>query len=467
MRKSIRFGLKKKILLFLIPLLACSFTISAYISLLSSRQSLFTVSGEFMNYKMQQLLNYSKSQWTNLRTSGFKDDPLYIDIVHKSIESFAEGTIRKSTEYIFAVDKNGHLVFTTGEINYNEKEGVKLNKGSLHQKNILHDFTISGKKYIGITANIQEFGWDMFLVEEKKSFLKDIVKMTYIQVLLFTVSLAIIIVAVLVVLGIMLGPIDRIRNAIHDISVHKNFSRKVKIEYPDEIGELAYEFNEMTSNLDLAYKKLKKYALDKAIASKNVFLREYETLTVLAHASEYKDPETGAHISRVSSYSLLLSKALGHSNEMQELIYYAAPLHDIGKLGIPDVILLKQDKLTSQEFEIIKTHTTIGHRILTNSSSKYLKAGAVISRSHHEKYDGTGYPDSLRGEEIPILGRIVSIADVFDALTSKRPYKSPWSFERALDYLFDKKGEHFDPYIIELFLNNISEIRRVFESIRE
>ncbi len=287
-------------------------------------------------------------------------------------------------------------------------------------------------------------------------------QMTYLQILTSLISLIIIIVILILYLGIMIGPIQRVRNAIHNITTYKDFSRKVRIEYPDEIGELAFDFNDMTSNLDLAYKKLKKYALDEAIARKEIFIREKETLNVLGNASDYKDPETGAHIARVSKYSLLISQALGQDKAIQDLLYYTAPLHDIGKLGIPDSILLKPGKLSKEEFLIIKTHTTIGFNILKNSSSKYLKAGAIIAKTHHESFDGTGYPNGLKGTDIPVFGRIVNIADVFDALTTKRPYKDAWLFDNTMDYIMDNKNSYFDSDLADLFFKNKKEVKDIY-----
>ncbi|MCD6397896.1 MAG: HD domain-containing protein, partial [Spirochaetaceae bacterium] len=277
----------------------------------------------------------------------------------------------------------------------------------------------------------------------------------------YAISLILISGILILSVDIITGPIKRVRKAIHNITVNKDFSHKVRIEYPDEIGALVFDFNDMTSSLDLAYRKLKKYALDEAVAKKEMFIREKETLIVLGKASDYKDPETGAHIARVSNYSLLISKALGQDNNIQDLIYYAAPLHDIGKLGIPDSVLLKPGKLTDDEFELIKTHTTIGSAILENPSSKYLKAGAVIAKTHHEKIDGSGYPYGLKGEEIPILGRIVSVADVFDSLTTERPYKKAWSIEKTQEYMMSKKGIHFDPELVDLFFKNLPEIIKI------
>jgi len=190
---------------------------------------------------------------------------------------------------------------------------------------------------------------------------------------------------------------------------------------------------------------------------------QFEALEVLSKTAEYKDPETGSHIARVSHYAKMLAAAYGLSEYEQEVVFYAAPLHDIGKVGIEDTILLKPEKLTEEEFDRMKLHSTIGHNILKNSTNPYLYAGAVTAYTHHEKYNGRGYPNSLKGEDIPLYGRIVAIADVFDALTSIRPYKKAWSFEEAIELIEREKGEHFDPTIADLFIQNIDRVREIFE----
>lgn len=464
MEKSVKIGLKGKILLIIIPFLICSFTISAYVSVISSRQNLFTISSQFMRYKIEQLSNYSSSQWNNLQKSSFSNDPVYVNIIEKSIESYAKGMIRKDSEYIFAIDNSGSLIFSTSNINYNQNDLSILNNNS--KNSMLAEFVISEKIYIGLAYYNPVINMYFFVVEDKHTFLKKTQSMTLLQISTFIVSLLLIIIILILSLNNMIGPIQRVRKAIHNINIYKDFSRKLKIEYPDEIGELAFDFNDMTSNLDLAYKKLKKYALDEAISKKEIFIREKETLNVLGNASDYKDPETGAHIARVSNYSLILSKALGQDSTIQDLLFYTAPLHDIGKLGIPDAILLNPGKLSKEEFEIIKTHTTIGFNILKNPSSKYLKAGAIIAKTHHEKFNGTGYPNGLKGTDIPIFGRIVSIADVFDALTTSRPYKEAWSFERTIDLIMEERGKHFDPDLVNLFYQNIPMVKDIYNSFK-
>lgn len=171
--------------------------------------------------------------------------------------------------------------------------------------------------------------------------------------------------------------------------------------------------------------------------------------------------ETREHTLRISHYCKVLAKAVGLNEKLQDLAFYASQFHDLGKLDIADVILLKPEKLSDDEFEIIKTHSRIGYDMLKYTQSGYLKAAAIICYSHHEKYDGSGYPIGLSGEAIPILGRIVAVADVFDALTQERPYNELWSVEDACQLLITEKGKHFDPLLVDLFIENLDEIKSI------
>ncbi len=187
----------------------------------------------------------------------------------------------------------------------------------------------------------------------------------------------------------------------------------------------------------------------------------YEIIKRLSVASEYKDKETGAHIIRMSSYAYLLAKALGINNEESELIRNAAPMHDVGKIGIPDKILLKPGRLDPEEFEIIKTHTTIGAGIIGDHQSDLMKAARIIAISHHEKWDGSGYPKGLKGRKIHKYGRITAIADVFDALTSERPYHEAWPLEKTVDLIKNSKGQHFDADYVDAFLGILDSILEI------
>ena len=181
----------------------------------------------------------------------------------------------------------------------------------------------------------------------------------------------------------------------------------------------------------------------------------------LVMAAEFKDEDTGDHVIRIGEYCPLIAEKLHLSTEFIETIFYAAPMHDIGKIGIPDKILLKPGKLTDSEFEIIKTHTQIGAKLLSQSKSKILQMAEEIALTHHEKFNGRGYPRGLKGTDIPISGRIVAIADTFDALTSKRPYKDPYPPELALAILKRERGEHFDPDVLDIFINFFDRILEI------
>ncbi len=186
-----------------------------------------------------------------------------------------------------------------------------------------------------------------------------------------------------------------------------------------------------------------------------------DTINRLVLAAEYKDEDTADHIVRMSRYSASLAEKSGLAIEQVQNILYAAPMHDIGKIGIPDNILMKPGKLTSEEFELMKTHTNIGANILANSKAEILQLAEKISISHHEKWNGTGYPQGLSGSEIPITGRIVGLADVFDALTTKRPYKRPYSVEVACDIIKKERNQHFDPELVDIFFENLDEIQKI------
>jgi putative two-component system response regulator len=193
-------------------------------------------------------------------------------------------------------------------------------------------------------------------------------------------------------------------------------------------------------------------------ATAAIHSREQELLFRMSRAAEFRDPETGAHIQRMAHYSHLIATRLGLPAEDLSLILQAAPMHDVGKIGIPDHILLKPAKLTPEEFDVMKGHSMLGFELLNGSESQVLQAAASIAISHHEKFDGTGYPYGVAGNSIPLFGRIVAVADVFDALTSERPYKLAWPFDQAIDFLRQGAGQHFDPVCVEAFLACTPEI---------
>ncbi len=235
------------------------------------------------------------------------------------------------------------------------------------------------------------------------------------------------------------------------------------------------EFLARAKNMLRLRKSLKHLAEEVRKATAKIVERERETIFCLARAAEYRDPETGSHIHRMAHYSRHIAACLGLSTEAQDLLLEAAPMHDIGKVGTPDGILLKPGKLTTDEFATMKRHAVIGYEILSSRKFKenqqddgekkelspLLEAGAEIALSHHEKFDGSGYPQGKSGEDIPLFGRIVAVADVFDALTSERPYKKTWEIEKAKQFLREGAGAHFDPRCVEAFLSDWDEVLKI------
>lgn len=202
-------------------------------------------------------------------------------------------------------------------------------------------------------------------------------------------------------------------------------------------------------------------------ATEMIYARERETILRLAKAAEFRDPETGAHILRMAHYSRLIARNLDLSADDQETLLQAAPMHDVGKLGTPDHILLKPGRLTPDEFEIMKRHAVIGHEILKDSASPVLQAAAQIALTHHEKFDGSGYPQGLVGAQIPVFGRIVAVADVFDALTSERPYKNAWELAQAKEFLHEGRGKHFDAACVDAFVQDWDDVLAIRERYRD
>lgn len=183
----------------------------------------------------------------------------------------------------------------------------------------------------------------------------------------------------------------------------------------------------------------------------------------LGMAAEYKDNETGLHVIRMSHFSKVLALAAGYGEAAAEELLNAAPMHDVGKIGIPDAVLRKPGKLDEQEWAVMRQHVEIGAQIIGEHASGLLRTAQRIALSHHEKWDGSGYPNGLSGEDIPLEGRIVAIADVFDALTSVRPYKAAWSVEDAVELLNKERGRHFDPHLVELFIQQLPAILEIKE----
>lgn len=236
-----------------------------------------------------------------------------------------------------------------------------------------------------------------------------------------------------------------------------------------EIGAVDYITKPVVAPIVLARVKnhLKLYNLNRELERKvqertqELVETRFEIIKRLAIAAEYKDNDTGMHIFRIGKYCKIIALNYGFNEDDANLLFEVSSMHDVGKIGIPDSILQKPGKLDYNEFEIVKTHCDIGTKIIGEHDSVLLKIARVIAKQHHEKWDGTGYPDKLKGTEVNIFARIVAVADVFDALTSKRPYKEPWKLDDAIELIKSEAGKHFDPDVVEAFRKGLEDIVKI------
>ena len=246
-----------------------------------------------------------------------------------------------------------------------------------------------------------------------------------------------------------LGAVDYIKKPFDTIEVNARLRTHLKLKIAER------KLKEHNANLEI-----KVAERTKKLQEKNVELQEVkkETIFRLCLAAELRDSDTGNHIKRIQAYTEMIALKCGMSQEDAEQLGLASSMHDLGKIGIPDHILLKPGKLLPEEFEIMKQHTVIGAKTLAEGNSELLRMAHLVALSHHERWDGKGYPQGIKGVKIPIEARIVGLVDAFDAMLSRRPYKEPFSVEKAVSIIVGEKGNHFDPQLVDIFVASLGEI---------
>lgn len=445
--------------LMLLPLVFVVVLLSGVYASLESRAALSQIVNRHLAYKAEQLRDHGYSEWEVITSLELDDQAEYRAAAEKSFRSYAYSLLRTETEQIIAVDSQGELAMLIGldepfnddDLEQEDTKGtIALSEGWFVQE-------ILGETRVGVAFDMEPFNWTVAVTELESTYFSDIenIRNTHIWILLVTTLVLTFLISIFI--GHVVRPVERLTDTIGRITATMDLSKRAQVEFPDEIGTLAHKFNIMISSLQKNYKQLEKTSRAEQAARRTAVEREEETLYVLGRVSDFRDEDTGEHLERIGALAELFSELLGQSRDEQKLIRNSAPLHDIGKVGIPDSLLLKPGKLTAEEFEEIKKHSQLGHDLLKDAKSIYLIEGADIAQTHHERWDGSGYPLGLAGEAIPLSGRIVSIVDVFDALTSSRPYKEAWSHERALALIVEQRGKQFDPQLVDIFKDNFEK----------
>lgn len=258
----------------------------------------------------------------------------------------------------------------------------------------------------------------------------------------------------------LIRPVIALSNTAHKIARTQDYTQQVIIDRDDEIGQLSDAFNTMIGGMDKALDEI-------TTLNHEIEDTQREVVFTMGSIGESRSKETGNHVRRVAEYSKLLALYYGLSEEEAEMLRQASPMHDIGKVAIPDAVLNKPGRFDEEERRIMDTHAALGYEMLKHSSRALLKMAATVAYEHHEKYDGSGYPQRLKGEEIHIYGRITALADVFDALGSDRVYKKAWNDEQIFALFKEERGKHFDPTLIDIFFDHLNEFLTIREQLKD
>jgi HD-GYP domain-containing protein (c-di-GMP phosphodiesterase class II) len=461
-------SLRLKTYLTLLPVVVAAVVASGYLSFLESRQALTRLASRHLAYKAEQLRDYINSEWEVIDSLGLAGDAAYRSAQEESFRSYAYSLLRSDTELVLVLDAGGMPVYRIGALG--AKTLVSSDQGNRIRTDIPPGWfsqEVLGEERVGMAFAFEPYGWTIAVTELRSRFFSEVDGILRRNILILVLALLCASLLTAAYLRHLIGPLERLSGAIARIAGTGDLSLRAPMEFQDEIGALASRFNEMVTSLETQNQRLSEANLAERKARETAVQREVETLFLLGRISDYNDEKTGAHLKRIGALSALFARLLGQGPEEEELLRNSSPLHDIGKIAIPESVLNKPGKLSPGDFEVIKRHTVIGHELLKDSESRYLVQGALIALTHHERWDGGGYPQGLAGGAIPLPGRIVSVVDVFDALVSDRPYKPAWTREAALDYIVSQGERQFDPLLVSLFQSHIADFVEIWEGLRE
>ena len=455
MRSNIR--LRFRLYASVLPLVAVVVLLSGVLATLESREAITRLASRHMTFKAEQLRDYFYNEWTVMQQLGLEKEDVYRGALEASLRSYSLSLLRSRTELILAFNAEGKQVMRVGldalppsaDETPGSSPGIQLTPGWFTEH-------LLGRDRVGVAFELKPLGWTVAVTEVQSTFFSEVRNIQTTNIWILIISVIVVAIFLSIFIAHVTGPVERLTATIGRVAATGDLSQRAEIEFVDEIGTLGASFNSMISSLQASHEQLEATSEAEVRARQLAVAREEETLYLLGRVTDYRDSETGAHLRRIGDLSALMARLIGQTDDEQYLIRNSSPLHDIGKLGIPDAVLLKAGKLDIKEFEIMKHHTWIGYDLLKDARSVYLVEGARIALSHHEKWDGSGYPAGTKGEEIPLSGRIVGIVDVFDALISTRPYKEAWSFERTREYIAGQRGRHFDPHLVDVFLENFA-----------
>lgn len=438
--------LRTRIAVVAIPAAILVILVTATLSFMVAETAVTDLAASMLTQRARQIRNFALNQWQTLDGLGLQDDILYRRTAAAAIQSYATGVIDPDSQLVLALQGDSRIPLATRNLSLSDADREALH-GAAGAGWV--DLSLNGGRYVGQSFAVPPFGWSVFVLAERDRHFQVLERM-----IRQTVAIAVgtVIVALLIVVlgtGFITRPLEQMTARLALLAESPARRPMSDISRQDEIGALARQIDQTNEAL-----------VDALNATHE---RETETIQLLALATEYRDFETGRHMVRVGHMARLLAELAGEDADRTDLIHRAAPLHDVGKIGIPDELILRPGRLSRDEFERVKQHTLIGYSILRKARSRYLLAGAEIALSHHERWDGAGYPSGLERTQIPRSGRIVALVDVLDALTSPRPYKEAWSFERAVAEIRAGRGTHFDPELTDLMVAHIDEFRRILE----